>query len=358
MTYNGPLHEMAATTPTQYWNDSCAVGELDYALARGAVGATSNPLIVLSVLNQEMHLWRDRIRQIIAENPTWSETQVAWQVYEEVAVNGGRMLLPTFARESGPRGRLSIQTDPANYRNSAAILAQAEHFHSLLPNLHIKLPATQAGIAMVEEATYRGISINATVSFTVPQVIAAAEAAERGLRRREAEGKDISTIWPIATIMVGRLDDWLKVVAKRDHVDIDPECLEWPGVACFKKAYALFTERGYRTYLLSAAYRNNYHWLEFVGGDVSLTIPHEWQVRFNASGAQPVERMHTPVAPATLDALTAQFPDFRRAYDEDGMTPEEFDDYGATVRTLRSFIGGWHDFVAVIRDQMLPNPDM
>ena len=128
--------------------------------ARGAVGATSNPLIVLNVLNQEMHLWRDRIRQIIVENPTWSETQVAWQVYEEVAVNGGRMMLPTFERESGPRGRLSIQTDPANYRNAAAILAQAEHFHSLLPNLHIKIPATQAGMAMIEEATYRGISIN------------------------------------------------------------------------------------------------------------------------------------------------------------------------------------------------------
>jgi len=358
MKYNGPLHEMAAMTPTQYWNDSCAVTELDYALARGAVGATSNPLIVLSVLNQEMHLWRDRIRQIIAENPTWSETQVAWQVYEEVAVNGGRMMLPTFERESGPRGRLSIQTNPANYRNAAAILAQAEHFHSLLPNLHIKIPATRAGMAMIEEATYRGISINSTVSFTVPQVVAAAEAAERGLRRREAEGKDVSTIWPIATIMVGRLDDWLKVVAKRDQIDIDPECLEWPGVACFKKAYAIFTERGYRAHLLSAAYRNNYHWLEFVGGDVSLTMPHEWQVRFNASGEQPVERMHTPVTPATLDALYTRFPDFRRAYDEDGMTPEEFDDYGATVRTLRSFIGGWHDFVAVIRDQMLPNPDL
>ena len=192
----------------------------------------------------------------------------------------------------------------------------------------------------------------------MPQVVAAAEAVERGLRRREAEGKDVSTIWPIATIMVGRLDDWLKVVAKRDQVDIDPECLEWPGVACFKKAYAIFTERGYRAHLLSAAYRNNYHWLEFVGGDVSLTMPHEWQVKFNASGAQPVERMHTPVAPATLDALYTRFPDFRRAYDEDGMTPEEFDDYGATVRTLRSFIGGWHDFVAVIRDQMLPNPDL
>jgi hypothetical protein len=31
---------------------------------------------------------------------------------------------------------------------------------------------------------------------------------------------------------------------------------------------------------------------------------------------------------------------------------------GATVRTLRSFIEAWHNFVAIVRDQMLPNPDV
>jgi transaldolase len=49
--YDGPLHEMAMTTPTQYWNDSCAVPELQYAMARGAIGATSNPVIVLTVVD-------------------------------------------------------------------------------------------------------------------------------------------------------------------------------------------------------------------------------------------------------------------------------------------------------------------
>ena len=39
------------------------------------------------------------------------------------------------------------------------------------------------------------------------------------------------------------------------------------------------------------------------------------------------------------------------------MTGKEFDEYGATVRTLRSFISGWHDFVALIRGLMLPDPD-
>jgi transaldolase len=355
---DGPLAEMVRTTPTQYWNDSCSVEELQYAIARGAVGATSNPVIVLNVLKKEMPLWEDRIRQVIRENPTWSEIQVSWKIYEEVAVNGANQLLPVFEREQHKRGRLSIQTDPALYRNGAAILQQAEYFAGLAPNMQVKVPATSAGIGMVEEATYRGVNLNITVSFTVPQVIAAAEAIERGLKRRDAEGKDNSAMSPVVTLMVGRTDDWMKVLVKRDGIEIDPEYLEWAGVACAKKAYGLFKERRYRARLLPAAYRNFYHWTEFVGGDVTLTIPYEWQVKFNESDVKPVPRMQEPVSEEIVEALYTRIPDFRKAYDIDGMTVEEFDSYGATVRTLRSFIEGWHNFVALIRDFMLPNPDV
>lgn len=356
--FNGPLHEMSLTTPTRFWNDSCSVEELGYAIQRGAVGATSNPVIVLTVLKKEMHLWLDFIRQVIREHPTWSEIEVGWKIYESLAVNGAKLLLPVHEREDHRLGRLSIQTDPALYRNSAAILQQAEYFHSLAPNMQVKIPATSAGIAMVEEATYRGVNLNATVSFTVPQAIAAGEAMERGLKRREAEGKDISTMSPVVTIMVGRTDDWMKVLVKKKDLDIPPEYLEWAGVACFKKAYSVFKYRGYRARLLSAAYRNFYHWTEFIGGDVSLTLPHEWQLKYNQSDVKVKPAMHEPVREEIVGTLYEKIPDFRKAYDEDGMTVEEFDTYGATVRTLRSFIAGWHDFVALIRDFMLPNPDV
>jgi len=158
-------------------------------------------------------------------------------------------------------------------------------------------------------------------------------------------------------MMVGRNDDWMKVVAKRDGIALNPEFLEWCGVACFKKAYAIYQRRGYRARLLAAAYRNFLHWTEFVGGDVTLTIPWEWQVKFNESDVRPVPRMHEPVDPGIVDALYTSIPDFRRAYDEDGLSVAEFDTFGATVRTLRTFIEGWHSFVGIIRDFMLPNPD-
>ncbi len=67
--------------------------------------------------------------------------------------------------------------------------------------------------------------------------------------------------------------------------------------------------------------------------------------------------MQNPVEPAIVEALCRKFADFRRAYDEKGMAVEEFDQYGATVRTLRTFIGSYAELLAFVRDFMLPDPD-
>jgi transaldolase len=225
--------------------------------------------------------------------------------------------------------------------------------------MQVKLPATSRGITAVEEATYRGININATVSFTVPQAIAVGEAVERGLQRREKEGLPVDDMSPVTTIMVGRTDDWIQVVTKRDGIVVNPQYLPWAGVATFKKAYEIYQERGYRSRLLAAAYRHHLHWSEFIGGDVVLTIPSKWQKLFNSSQIAVRERMSEPVDAAIIDELYDRVPDFRKAYDEDGMTVEEFDTYGATVRTLRGFIGSYHELIRIIReDFMLPDPDV
>src|SRR5208283_2773807 len=220
-----------------------------------------------------------------------TEDEIAWMVVEEMSANAARLLKPIFDREKGRNGRLSIQTDPRNYRNSDAMLKQAVRFSNLVPNMVVKIAATRAGIPAIEEATYRGISINATVSFTLPQAIAVAEAVERGLKRREAEGLDISTMGPVCTLMVGRLDDWLKVLHDKHNLSVDPGYLEWAGVAVFKKAYQIYQARGYRLRLLSAAFRNHMHWSEFIGGDVVISPPCVWQERYNASDIEIIDRI-------------------------------------------------------------------
>jgi transaldolase len=356
-TGKSPLLQTVTTTPTDYWNDSCAIEELTYGVSHGAVGATTNPQIVVMVLKKEGHLWHERIGQIIAQNPTWSEIEITWRLVEEMAVRGARLLEPTYDRYRGKKGRLSIQTNPQNYRNAGAIAQQAIHFNTLAPNMQVKAPVTAAGVRAIEEATYAGVSINATVSFTVPQMIAVGEAIERGLSRRAASGLEISRMAPVCTMMIGRLDDWMRVVAERDGIDIPPAYLDWAGIAAFKKAYGIYRARGYRTRPLAAAYRHLGHWSELIGGDVVLTIPYEWARKINASDIPVIERMQNPVDPVIVEALYARIPDFRRAYDEDGMQPAEFDGFGATVRTLRSFIAAVHELNGIVRDYMLPNPD-
>jgi transaldolase len=355
--FKSPLHEMTQTTPTCLWNDSASLQELAYALDHGAVGATCNPVIVCDVLKKEMPLWKDRIDELIEEMALATEDQIAWKVVEEISIKAAALLMPAFEQHRGINGRLSIQTDPRFYRDAKAILAQAVRFNALAPNMIVKIPVTKAGIAAIEEATYQGISINATVCFTVPQCIAVAEAVERGLTRRQLDGKEISAMGPVCTIMVGRLDDWLKLQSEMDSITTDPGYLEWAGIATFKKTYRIFRERGYRIRLLSAAFRNHMHWSEFIGGDVVISPPHKWQVRFNASDIEVIPRIDKPVEPKIVDELLLKFPDFERAYTEDGLSINEFDSFGPTRRTLRQFIAACHELPAIIRDRMIPNPD-
>ncbi len=355
--FKSPLYEMTRTTPTCLWNDSASTRELTYSIENGAVGATCNPVIVLSVLREEMTRWAPVLGQMIEDHPTATDDQIGWMLVEEISKSAAALLRPIFDAQAGRNGRLSIQTDPRLFRDTDAIVAQAVRFSRLAPNMIVKIPATSAGIPAIEEATYRGVSINATVSFTLPQCVAVAEAVERGLRRREGEGKETASISPVCTIMVGRLDDWLKVVLDKQNISTDPGYLEWAGVAVFKKTYALFVERGYRSRLLSAAFRNHMHWSELIGGDVIVSPPYSWQVRFNASDIPVVPRIDQPVEARVVDDLTKRFADFRRASTQDGLSVAEFDSFGPTRRTMRQFMAATAELGALVRDVLVPDPD-
>jgi transaldolase len=68
--------------------------------------------------------------------------------------------------------------------------------------------------------------------------------------------------------------------------------------------------------------------------------------------------MSIPVRPEIVDTLYEKFADFRAAYDVDGMTVDDFDTFGATVRTIRNFTLSFLELMGVIRDIMLPDPDI
>jgi transaldolase len=342
-------------TGTELWNDACGPDDLAYAIANGATGATSNPPIVLGIVRAERATWHGRAREIGAANPTWGEGEIAWAIVEEVAARGAGILAPVFERSGGRYGRLSAQVDPRRSRDAEGMLAQAERLSSLAPNMQVKLPVTTAGLVAIEEATVRGIEVNATANFTVAGAIAVADAVERGLDRRSEAGLD-TALHPVCTLMVGRLDDWVKAAAERDDVLLTPGRAEWAGVAVFKRAYAIYRERGYRTRLLGGAFRHHLAWSQLLGGDTILTIPPAWQRSLNASGLPVEARLEEPVDAAILDELLERAPELRLAYEPDGLAPGDLEAYGASRRTMRQFLAAYADLQSEVRDAILPDP--
>ena len=351
-----PLGIMAQRGPTVLWNDSSDPAELAESITFGCVGATCNPVIALAAIRADLPTWQARIKELAAgEMAEATESEIGWRVVEEVSLKAAKLLEPAFEKYQGINGRLSMQTDPRLARSASALVDQAAHFDSLAKNIIVKIPATKVGTAAIEEATYRGVNINVTVSFSAAQAVLTGEAIERGLKRREAEGLDISTMGPVVTIMVGRVDDWIKDCYARDGLTFDQNYLEWSGVAAFKNAYAEFNKRGLRSRLLSAAFRNTLHWSEFVGGNVVISPPFGWQKRIQASGAGAEDRMDIPVDPQILETLLTM-PEFRKAYEIDGLTIDEVDSFGPTRKTLRQFLGADEELDHIVRDILIPAP--
>ena len=69
-------------------------------------------------------------------------------------------------------------------------------------------------------------------------------------------------------------------------------------------------------------------------------------------------RIDDAVNQRLVDELRSHFPDFERAYEPDGLTTADFDTFGPSVRTLRAFIGSYHELLHLVGDALLPNPDL
>lgn len=351
-----PLRMAAERTRTALWNDSADPEELRESVGFGAVGATCNPVIAHTVVSKHIAQWGPRIVEIAREHPTWTESQLGLRVVEELSLQAAVLLEPAFRASGGRDGRLSIQTDPRLHRDATALVEQAVRFSQLADNIIVKIPATSVGICAIEQATYRGVSVNVTVSFSVAQALHASAAIERGIERRAAEGLPDREFGSVVTIMCGRLDDWLKTYAQRHRLLVEPGYLDWAGVAVTKRAYQLFAERGYRARILAAAFRSALPWSELLGGDLVVSPPFDWQLRINENHLPVEERIDRQVDEDIVATLLAQLPDFRRAYEIDGMTPAEFDDFGATRATMRQFLDAGAQLDALVRDVLIPAP--
>ena len=324
-------------TPTKWWHDSAQAVELDLGLKRGAIGVTTNPFLSSTALHKDRDVWSREIGEVLARNlPAEQKAEALMRIPVMCAA---LKFLPEFEARGGSSGFVCAQVNPARAGDRDCMYAMAKRFQAWSPNIAVKLPATAAGLDVLEDCAAEGIATTATVSFTVPQVLAIAERHRAGSRR--AREKGIAPGRCFAVIMIGRLDDYLRDVAHDNRAPVTESDIRQAGLAVTKRAYRIYRERGYEATLLVAALRGPYHMTELAGADLLMSIhptPQEW---FVTQDLPREERIDRPVDPDALHRLR-QMPEFVRAFEPEGMAPCEFIGFGPTQRTLTQFSeAGW-----------------
>ena len=356
MSSLGKVYECSEKFPqTDIWMDGFEVADHEYALAHGSVGVTTSPTWVADMVDHELAQQTPYIQSLIRRHPEMNEQEILWQFTLDMAKERSGIMLPLFDREGPHKGRFSVQVNVYDYQNADKMVRMAEQVHAQNRNMQVKIPATSAGIKAIEEATYRGVSVMATACVSVSQAIAIGEAIERAFARREAEGLSNDQLNPVCACLLGVQEQWLSDYAVSRDLAIDPAAFTWAGAALVKKTYAIYKERGFHTRLLVAWYRHMRHWSEYIGGDIIMTIPAEWQKRFETCDIEIKDYMSRPV-PEEMMFWLRKLPPFMQAYEADALKAEDFDSFAPVICILRFFIAYYEQAVHQVRDIMLPDP--
>jgi transaldolase len=330
------LQWLVSETPTTWWHDSADPDELRTALARAATGVTTNPLLTARTLRGRPEIWAEALAAVSKELPAERRAE---ELMSHVVKFAARLLLPQYEATQGRLGYVCGQVNPGRSADRETMLAMARRYHTWAPNIAVKLPGTAAALDVLEDCVAEGITITATVSFTVPQVLAIAERHKRGAARAQQAGRKAGRCFPV--LMIGRLDDYLRDVAHDSRAKVEEADIRQAGLAVAKRSYALFKERGYDLPLLPAALRGVYHMTELAGADMVMSIAPNIQAQLLAPGVPREQRIDRPV-PADVIRRLQTLPEFVKAYEPDGMAPEEFITFGPTQRTLAQFCdAGW-----------------
>jgi transaldolase len=330
------LQWLGSQTKTSWWHDSADPDELAEALKNGAVGVTTNPLLVRQSLFARPKIWAETLSGLPKE---LDGAEKAEAIMRKITQKIADMMMPVYKRSGGADGYVCAQVNPLKAGDAETMYAMALRLHDWAPNIAVKLPATAAGIDVLEECAAAGITVTLTVSFTVAQVLAIAERYRKGLQR--AKKTDIKPGKCYAVLMIGRLDDYLRDVAMDNKCEIQESDIREAGVAVIKRAYEIYKQQGYEAVLMTSAMRGTYHVEEPCGAAIVNSIHPKTQIQLLKITEPFCEYIEERVDAGVIERLM-RMPEFVKAYEPDGMKPEEFIGYGVTQKTLCQFVEtGW-----------------
>ena len=328
---------LSKKTNTVWWVDSGDPDEISRALESGCKGITTNPMHINTAVEACRLRYREEIKSIL-DGKHDPNTQAA-DLSKLIVTKAAKQVEKIYRSGNALKGYVCAQINPYHAGQREEMLRAAREFHAWAPNIAVKLPVTQAGLDVLEECISIGITVTATVSFTVSQVLAAAERHRKGSDRARKNGVEPGRCF--AVIMLARTNDFLREVAQDSRAGLRERDLDCAGVAVVKRAYSIFKARNYEAVLLIGSFKESFQVCELAGADLILTINPAFQNRLLSLKLPLENRIDAPVPEESLARLL-ELPDFRRAYEPGGLDPEEFIKYAATQRCLTDFRDrGW-----------------
>lgn len=324
-----------AKTATRFWINNVTRGQARLAIEAGARNCTQNPTYPWKMLNSEEEGKEAKalLDRILREEP---DNETALMKFQLEMIAGIAEIFEPVYRESGGRdGWVTIQSSPL-HETKEFIVEWGKRYREKAPNLMVKIPATENGIAGIEELFRAGCAVLATEVMSIAQLIDVCEVYEKIYHSTDRP--------PMAALahIAGIFDEELAVQAKEGKIHADPDSLWQAGIAVAKKGRRIMDQRKYHMGLVSGGARGLHHFTEMVGADAAVTI--NWEGTADKLLMQDgivIDRFHGEPSPDVIDELLEQVPDFRRAYERKGLKPEEYECFAPVVRFRNSFENAW-----------------
>lgn len=233
-----PLQSLVASG-TKLWLDSVDPDEIAKNRALGATGATSNPIIIADIVKTG-RLDGD-IQQLLKAGQ--DDETIAWALTDKLVKSAQAVFEPVWTETRGNDGWVSFELDPL-LEDPARNVPVAERTRKYIElgkkwaagqkNRMIKVPATDGGLAALEELVAAGVNANVTLVFSERQYIIARDACWRGLQRR----KDRDAAKTVYSIFVSRLD----VYTEKHVPELSPAAQGLVGIVNAKHIWRLNRE--------------------------------------------------------------------------------------------------------------------
>lgn len=340
----GYFHRVNTLSPTRFWINNPTLEEAEKAIAAGAINCTTNPTYAMKQIQRERDYALGVVDEVIKEID--NNDEAAAVIQRRLT----KRILDTFLalseKNPGKEGFVSIQGDPILEDDPEIIIAEALQNRTLGKNYLAKIPSTKAGLKAMESLIPEDIPIIATEGMGISQAVHVAE-----LYSRVSRESGISPALFI-THITGIFDDHMRNVVARENIEIAPDILWQAGCIIARKQYTIFQERHYPGVMLGGGARGLHHFTEMVGSEMHITI--NWKGtadKLIESDPPVVYRMETPAPQYVIDELLEKIPDFRKAYFEDELSPEEFGTYGPVELFRSAFIKGWEFLLNTIEER-------